>query len=111
MSTGVASVGALVSQGAGKITLTGRLWGASSVLGAVGGGRIGHSGDCHHHQRDRHCQIRIDFINCLPLRRDNVLSGRWFGSVGEREKKSGTSGNWLCSLHAHTEGLFMRRKR
>jgi hypothetical protein len=36
VSTGVASVGALVSQGAGKITLTGRLWGASSVLDAVG---------------------------------------------------------------------------
>lgn len=36
MSAAGASVGALVSQGAGKITLMGRPCGARSVLGAVG---------------------------------------------------------------------------
>lgn len=93
MSAAGASVGVRVSQGAGKITLTGRLWGACSVLGAVEATGSAAAEIVIITSATGTARVRIDFINASLF--DATTSCQEDGSapVEEMEIESGTSGN------------------
>lgn len=111
MSAGGASVGVLVSQGAGKITLTARFCGARSVLGAVGAAGSAVAAIVIINSAKGAARARINFMNASLFDATTSCQEEGSAPVVESGNKSGTSGKWQCSLHAHTEGLFMRRKR